>query len=104
MPKRLKVCLPQSSFHFVLIAFVSIVLEPIHTNCVFLKLTLRPDIIAKSSNSFNNSFNDFPEPSRNMDVSSAYCEILCSEFPTLIPLMYLLFLLFGKNSAQIIKI
>ena len=93
------------SSHFVLIEFVSKFLESIHTSYVFSKLNLRPDIIAKSSNSFNNSFKDFSEPSRNMDVSSAYCEILFFEFPTLTPLIHLLLLiLFAKNSAQIINI
>ena len=76
MPKSLKVCLPHNSFHFVLIELVSNFLAPIHTSCVLSKLTLRPDIAAKKSNSFKSSFNELSEPSRNMDVSSAYCEIL----------------------------
>ena len=104
MPKSLKVCLPHNSFHFVLIELVSNFLAPIRTSCVLSKLTLRPDIAAKKSNSFKSSFNELSEPSRNMDMSSAYCEILCSEFPILIPLISLLSLiLLAKNSAHIMK-
>ena len=66
---------------------------------------LRPDIFSKSSSSFNISFNDFSEPSRNTDVLSAYCEILCSDWFICIHLIDLLFLtLFDKNSVQIMNI
>ena len=74
MPKSLNVCLPHRSVHLVCIEEVSNVFEPIHTSCVFSKLIFRPDIFAKTSSSFNISFNNFSEPSRNTDVSSAYCE------------------------------
>ena len=83
------------------------IFEQIHTSCVLLKFTLRPDILAKSSYSFNTSFKDFFDPSRNIEVSSAYFDILCSEFIILIhdvPFIFLLCLiLFAKNSAQTIK-
>ena len=105
MPKSLNVCLPHRSFHLVFIEEVSNVFEPIHTSCVFSKLIFRPDIFAKSISSFNISFNDFSEPSKNTYVSSAYCEILCSDWFISIPFIALLFLtLFDKNSAQIMNI
>ena len=78
IPKILNLLLPQESFHLVLIALVLCFFEPIHTTCVLSKLILRPYTFANLSRSVNVQFRASDDPSKNIDVSSAYCEILNS--------------------------
>ena len=103
MPKSLNVCLPQRSFHLVFIEEVSNFFEPIHTSCVFSKLIFRPDIFANLPVLL--TFHSMIFLSRQETLSSAYCEILCSDWFIYIPFIALLFhTLFDKNSAQIMNI
>ena len=79
MPNKMKVVEPQSSFHLVWWkTWSENFLEPIHTILVFEVLILRPEKLEKNSMISNSENKDSEEPSRVNEVSSAYCDILCS--------------------------
>ena len=92
IPKTLNSLAPHESFHLVLIALVLNFLEPIHTTCCALsKLILSPDTFAKNSSSTESAWlRDSVDPSKKIDVSSVYCEILNSVPFICIPLVLLL--------------
>ena len=72
-------------------------LLPIHTNCVFSKLTFNPDIFSNHCSICNDLCNDFSEPFNNRVVSSAYWDILYSNLSTLMPLISLSFRIFIES-------
>ena len=71
IPSILNLCPPHESFHLVLIDCVLCFLEPNHISCVLSKFIFRPDILANLSSSARVQFNDWEDPSRKIDVSSA---------------------------------
>ena len=46
IPNSLKLSTPEFSFHLVFIESVLYFFEPIHTTCVYVKLTFRPENFA----------------------------------------------------------
>ena len=66
---------------------------PIHTAWVFSKLILRPEKLEKSDNTLSVLFNELLVPSKRNNVSSAYCDSLCSFSLIIMPFIILLFLI-----------
>ena len=92
-----KLCLSQN---FSLLPFF----DPIQTTFVLSIFKQRPEALAYSFKIFKQFSRDFLDPSRMVEVSSAYCEIRTSAFPIFIPLIFSLFLIRAANiSAQINK-
>jgi hypothetical protein len=78
-PFLLKDC--GSDFHLVWWnTWSEIFFEPIQTILVLDVLIFRPEKLEKNSIVSNAAKSDLGEPSRASEVSSAYCDILCSVF------------------------